>query len=165
VDTAIQITTVLKKALEVLLSNKDGRKFIGYVIGIAVFILLLPVIMLYGLFGWMAGSNESSVLNGSFIDNIPQENISVINQMDVTCNNISVLFQAYNLSKNDIEKAKLIYLSYLVGRETESNFYDELAYCFLNTNESILVYDLVSERFLVSISAEDREKIENIKYD
>ena len=37
-----------------LLGDKKGRKFLLYVIGIALFIVLLPVIAVYGLFGWMA---------------------------------------------------------------------------------------------------------------
>ena len=55
---AVTIATVGKKALEVLASNKKGRKFLGYTVGIAIFILLIPVITLVGLFGWMAGDGS-----------------------------------------------------------------------------------------------------------
>ena len=46
---------VALKVLQFLVGDKKGRKFLGYVIGITLFIVLLPVIAIYGLFGWMSG--------------------------------------------------------------------------------------------------------------
>ena len=57
-DIAITVGTVVKKALELLAVNDSGRKFLGYVLCIAVFLLLLPVIVVCGLFGWMANDGE-----------------------------------------------------------------------------------------------------------
>ena len=57
------IAKVAKKILEVLIGDKNGRKFLGYVVGIALFIVLLPVIVLLGLFGWMAGDGGASLIN------------------------------------------------------------------------------------------------------
>ena len=51
---AITLAVIAKKAAELLASTKNGRKFIGYVIGIAIFIVLLPVIVLMGLFGGLS---------------------------------------------------------------------------------------------------------------
>ena len=57
------IAKVAKKILEVLIGDKNGRKFLGYVVGIALFVVLLPVIVLLGLFGWMAGDGGASLIN------------------------------------------------------------------------------------------------------
>lgn len=160
---SITIATVVKKALEVLSSNKEGRNFLGYVIGIAIFILLLPAIVLYGLFGWLGESDDSYALQNNIISYIPRENIYVIDQMDIACDNISYFFQSYGLSEQYIEKAKAIYVSYLVGRENDLHFYNNLAYCFLNMSEAVSVYDLVSEQFSIYIPPEEREIIDNIK--
>ena len=51
---SVTVGTVLKKVAEAVASNKKGRKAIGYTIGIAAFLLLLPMIVVAGLFGWMS---------------------------------------------------------------------------------------------------------------
>ena len=53
---------VALKVLQFLVGDKKGRKFLGYVIGIALFIVLIPVIALYGLFGWMSGGEVAEIV-------------------------------------------------------------------------------------------------------
>ena len=48
---SVTVGTVLKKVAEVLVSSKSGRKFIGYTVGITLFLVLLPMIGIVGLFG------------------------------------------------------------------------------------------------------------------
>lgn len=57
------VAKVAKKVLAILAGDKNGRKFLGYVVGIALFIVLLPVIAVYGLFGWMAGGGVAEVID------------------------------------------------------------------------------------------------------
>ena len=65
---------VALKVLQFLVGDKKGRKFLVYVIGIALFIVLLPVIAIYGLFGWMAGGGANEIINNQYImDNLPAE--------------------------------------------------------------------------------------------
>lgn len=47
------IAAIGKKALLFLLGDKKGRRTIGYIIGIAVFLALLPLIIVMGLFHWL----------------------------------------------------------------------------------------------------------------
>ena len=56
---SVTVGTVLKKVAEAVAASKKGRKAIGYTVGIAIFILLLPMIVIAGLFGWM----EKTTLN------------------------------------------------------------------------------------------------------
>lgn len=49
------IAAIGKKALLFLLGDKKGRKAMGYTIGIAVFLALLPLIVVVGLFHWLLG--------------------------------------------------------------------------------------------------------------
>ena len=44
-----------KKVLLFLLGDKKGRKAVGYTVGIAVFLALLPLIIVMGLFHWLLG--------------------------------------------------------------------------------------------------------------
>ena len=47
------LAAIGKKVLLFLLGDKKGRKAVGYTIGITVFIALLPLIIVMGLFHWL----------------------------------------------------------------------------------------------------------------
>ena len=160
---AITVGTVVKKALELLAVNDSGRKFLGYVLCIAVFLLLLPVIVVCGLFGWMANDGGTLLLREELLNNLPEENAAVIEQMNTVCDTIQSVFEIKGLSVTDERKAEAIYLTYLVGREDDENFYNDLADCFLYTDAENDVFDWITAVFGVEISEEDREMIEKIE--
>lgn len=162
-DIAIIIGTVVKKALELLAVNDSGRKFLGYVLCIAVFLLLLPVIVVCGLFGWMANDGGTLMLREELLNNLPEENAAVIEQMNMVCDTIQNVFEIKGLSVTDERRAETIYLTCLVGRENDENFYNDLADCFLYADAETDVFDLISITFGVEISEEDREMIEKIE--
>lgn len=152
---SVTVGTVIKKAAEILLTNKKGIKFVGYVIGIALFIILLPAIMLWGFFGWMSGDGETLIDRDMVISRLPIEQQEQIASIDTVCDTIVTVFKTYDLTTSDQRKAQAIYISKLVGMESKADFYDDLADCFLFVSEDMSVYDLVSERFLVSF--DDKE--------
>ena len=152
-DIAITIGTVVKKALELLAVNDSGRKFLGYVLCIAVFLLLLPVIVVCGLFGWMANDGGTLLLREELLNNLPEENAAVIENV----------FEIKGLSVTDERKAEAIYLTCLAGREDDENFYNDLADCFLYADAKNDVFDWITVVFGVEISEEDREMIEKIE--
>ena len=55
------IAAIGKKALLFLLGDKKGRKAVGYIIGIAVFLALLPLIIVMGLFHWLLGDGGAEM--------------------------------------------------------------------------------------------------------
>ena len=55
------LAAVGKKALLLLLGDKKGRKAVGYTIGIAVFLALLPLIIVMGLFHWLLGDGGAAM--------------------------------------------------------------------------------------------------------
>ena len=55
------IAAIGKKALLLLLGDKKGRKAVGYTIGIAVFLALLPLIIVMGLFHWLLGDGGTEI--------------------------------------------------------------------------------------------------------
>jgi len=147
---AVSVATVAKKAAEVLASNKKGRKIIGYVIGIAVVLLLLPVLMVYALFGWMAGDVDSSF----GVARVAQEGavhgaLAYVNKAYTV---IASTFSAEGLTESDASKAQAIYLKYLVGKEISDTFYTDYAECFLKTSKDQTVYSLINEKFEVQIA-------------
>ena len=128
------VAKVAKKILEVLIGDKNGRKFLGYVVGIALFIVLLPVIVLLGLFGWMAGDGGSSLVNYDVIySQMPSEYREMIEEHQDELDMIEVTFIENGLTKSDASKAKTIYISCLIGKESEEGFYQTYAECFIKT--------------------------------
>ena len=55
------LVAIGKKALLFLLGDKEGRKAMGYTIGIAVFLALLPLIIVIGLFHWLCGDGGAAM--------------------------------------------------------------------------------------------------------
>ena len=55
------ISEIGKKILLVLLGDKKGRKAVGYPIGIAIFLALLPLIIVMGLFHWLLGDGGAKI--------------------------------------------------------------------------------------------------------
>ena len=163
-DTAAgaTIAAVAKKVLALLLGDKKGRKFLLYVVGIALFIVCIPLITLLGLFGWMAGDSGSILNQDDILANIPNEQLVQIQTIDQVSNTIVTTFEDAGLDESDHKKATAIYMGYLVGLETQDGFYENLSNCFLNTTEDADVYDLVSQTFLVVISEDDQTKFDSL---
>ena len=55
------LAAIGKKAVLFLLGDKKGRKAVGYIIGIAVFLALLPLIIVMGLFHWLLGDGGAAM--------------------------------------------------------------------------------------------------------
>ena len=55
------LAAIGKKALLFLLGDKKGRRTIGYIIGIAGFLALLPLIIVMGLFHWLCGDGGAEM--------------------------------------------------------------------------------------------------------
>ena len=55
------LAAIGKKILLVLLGDKKGRKTVGYTIGIAVFLALLPLIVVMGLFHWLLSDGGAAM--------------------------------------------------------------------------------------------------------
>ena len=157
------IAKVAKKILEVLIGDKNGRKFLGYVVGIALFIVLLPVIVLLGLFGWMAGDGGASLINYDVIySQMPSEYREMIEEHQDELNMIEVTFLEHGLTESDISKAKTIYISCLIGKESEEGFYQTYAECFINQTEEVDFLTNIEKSFSVSFTQEEREQFESI---
>ena len=155
-DVAIGATlaAIGKKLLVALAGDKNGRKFLGYVIGIALVIVLLPVIAVYGLFGWMAG--------GGSVEGIVPSSANSILAYEYQLNAIAETLRSYDLSERDIEAGQVIYLSCLAGRESEEGFYQTLADCFLNRTEETDLLSNISSAFGVAFTDADRAEFYNL---
>ena len=142
--------------------DKNGRKFLGYVIGIALFIVLLPLIAVYGLFGWMSGSTADIVNYDRLYSQLPAEQRELMEQHEEQLEQITLVFANNGLSEKDISKAKTIYVSCLIGKETEAGFYQTYADCFLHAKENGDLLTHISSAFGVTFSDAERKQFENL---
>lgn len=156
------VAAVAKKLLTLLVGDEKGRKFLLYTVCIVLFIVSIPLITLLGLFGWMAGESGSILNQGDILANLPADQLAQIQTIDEVCNTIATTFEGAGLEEADQKKAAAIYMSYLVGLETQDSFYEDLTNCFLNTTEDADVYDLVSQTFLVVVSEDDQTKFDSL---
>ena len=152
---SVTVATVAKKVAEVLVSSKSGRKFIGYTVGIMLFLVLLPMIVIVGLFGWMAGDGGTMLDRDQIISQLPLDQQEQINVIDTTCDTIVTTFKIYGLPVEDQRKAQAIYIDKLMGLESQDGFYDLLADCFVNADNSTSIYTLISSEFHVIFSEEE----------
>ena len=78
---SVAVGTVLKKVVEAVAASKKGRKAIGYTVGIAAFLLLLPMIAITGLFGWM-GRSDVEIDRDEIISGLTPEQIEKIDEIN-----------------------------------------------------------------------------------
>lgn len=162
-EISVTVAAVVKKILSILVSNEKGRKLIGYAIGIALFIVLLPVIAVYGLFGWLSGGGTAELITPDMVyGNLPTEYREQIEQYNTELSQIEITFTDNGLTETDISKGKTIYLSCLTGKEVEEGFYQTYAECFLDRSEESDLLQNISSAFGVSFSDADRQKLINI---
>ena len=159
---SVTVGTVLKKVAEVLVSSKSGRKFIGYTVGITLFLVLLPMIVIVGLFGWMAGDGGTMLDRDQIISQLPLDQQEQIDVIDTTCDTIVTTFKIYGLPVSDQRKAQAIYIDKLMGLESQDGFFELLAECFANVSEDVSVYNLITGIFLVTFSDEEIEKLDEL---
>ena len=150
---------VALKVLQFLVGDKKGRKFLGYVIGIALFIVLLPVIAIYGLFGWMSGGEVTEIVGYDAVyQNLPTEIREQMEANEVQLQTIDTVFTENSLTNEDISNAKMIYMSYLTDRYSEENFYQRLADCFLTVSEESDLLTNISFAFGIEFTDADRKQ-------
>ena len=154
---------VAKKVLAILAGDKNGRKFLGYVIGIVLFIVLLPVIAVYGLFGWMAGGGATEIVSSDMVYSaMPAEYRERMEQYNAELSMIETTFAECGVSGTDTSLAKTIYISCLIGKEREENFYRIYADCFLNADEEHDPLQNISSVFGVTFTDADKERLKQL---
>lgn len=155
---AVTLSVVAKKAVEVLVSSKKGRKLLLYTVGIVLFIVLLPLIALVGLFGFLMGGDvpidEQQILGA-----LPSEDQALLAGIDTTCADIHAVFTERGLTEADAKKAVAIYMACLLGKEGDT-FIADLAGCFEDASDTVSVYDNISSAFSVTFTEDDKKKFD-----
>ena len=155
---AVTVGVVAKKVAEVLVNSKKGRKFLLYTVGIVLFIVLLPLIAIVGLFGFLAGG-ELPINQQQIMEALPSEDRALLEGIDATCASIYTAFTERGLTEADANKAVAIYTACLLGTESDT-FIEDLVECFENVSDTASVYDNVSTTFSVQFTEEDEKQFD-----
>jgi hypothetical protein len=102
------IGRIALKVLKALAGNEKGRKFLLYVICIALVIVLLPLIAAIALLGSLSGGADIDY--NTVYDNLPVEYREMMEEYETELDKIAEVFEDNSLSKSDISKAKTLYL-------------------------------------------------------
>ena len=150
------------KVLGALAGDKKGREFLGYVLGIAIAILLIPLSAVYSLFGWMSTGEVADLVGYEAIyENLPPDVRERIDANETQLQAIDTVFAEKGLTAHEAEQAKLLCLSYLTDKCSEENFYERLADCFLSVNEESDLLTNISSAFGIEFSDADRNEFKN----
>lgn len=159
---SVTIGTVLKKVIAILLGNKRGRKFLGYVIGIVLFLLLLPVVVVYGLFGGMSGSASIAITPEMIYAQMPAEHYEQLAQYDGALQMIQTAFRDRNIPKENMRIAEIIFLSCLTENVVDLDFCTLYADCFENATDVAGMLENISSTFGIEFSEADITKLETL---
>ena len=152
---AVTIGVIAKKALELLLSNEKGRKFLLYTVCIILVLLMLPFILIVGMFGWMGGEGAIE-LGNQVIENLPPEEQEKLQGVNSVYESIAVVFEDAELTEDDIALGKALFMGYLFTAESYDEMVQDLADCFVNETAEVSVYDNFEDTFGVTIDEDER---------
>lgn len=159
---AAPVAAIVKKAVEVLASSKKGRKFIGYIVGIAIFLLLLPMIVIYGLFGWMSGSDGISINDSQVMSALTPEQQEEWQRQNQVMQRIAEEFTERNLM-SQIRFAQALYYFKLNDTERgDDEFCSKLADCFESAGTNAEICSRIQETFDVSFTEQDIAELNEI---
>ena len=125
---AVTIGVIAKKALELLLSNEKGRKFLLYTVCIILVLLMLPFILIVGMFGWMGGEGAIE-LGNQVIENLPPEEQEKLQGVNSVYESIAVVFEDAELTENNLALGKALIMGYLFTAEVYDEMVQDLADC------------------------------------
>lgn len=152
---AVTIGVIAKKALELLISNEKGRKFLLYTVCIILVLLMLPFILIIGMFGWMGGEGAID-LGNQVIESLPLEEQEKLQGANSVYDSIPTVFSESALTTEDTALGKALFMGYLFTATAYDGMVQELADCFVNATADVSVYDNFETTFGVTIDEDER---------
>lgn len=146
---SVTVSVVAKKAVTALLTSKKGRRFLLYAIGIILFVVLAPVVVILYMLSWTSNPqlfDPSSIQGWIGQDAVSQEIANVFTLQG---------------KEADILRAQVLYVCYLKDQvEISETFVEDLSGCFPEPPESDeALLEKVEQIFQVQIEKEDFQMV------
>lgn len=150
---------VIAKVAVTVVTNKKLRRIAGGIILGVIIIVIAPIAILLGVMDTGQGIDwNSPEMQQQIIDNMTDEEKARLQHFADAMQNIEDEITAQGLSVEPI-KAQVIFLSVLIDREEADTFYADFISCFADDADDETVFNNLSAKFGVSLTAEEKEKI------
>ena len=111
----------------------------------------------------MAGGGATEIVSPDMVYSaMPAEYRERMEQYNAELSVIETTFAECGVSGTDTSLAKTIYISCLIGKESEENFYRTYADCFLNADEEHDPLQNISSAFGVTFTDADKERLKQL---
>ena len=111
---SVTVAAATKKIAVYLATDKRTWKVVGTIIGIAIAIVLLPVMLLLAMGNQLSSAETQSIDYSAYVQNLSAQQQSQLSQMESDGTAIADALTKLNL-KNQIVKAQMLYLTYFEG--------------------------------------------------
>ena len=111
---SVTVAAAAKKIAVYLATDKRTWKVVGTIIGIAIAIVLLPVMLLLAMENQLSSAETQSIDYSDYVQNLSAQQQSQLSQMESDGTAIADALTKLNL-KNQIVKAQMLYLTYFEG--------------------------------------------------
>ena len=108
---SVTVAAATKKIAVYLATDKRTWKVVGTIIGIAIAIVLLPVMLLLAMENQLSSAETQSIDYSDYVQNLSAQQQSQLSQIESDGTAIADALTKLNL-KNQIVKAQMLYLTY-----------------------------------------------------
>ena len=146
---SVTVAAAAKKIAVYLATDKRTWKVVGTIIGIAIAIVLLPVMLLLAMENQLSSAETQSIDYSDYVQNLSAQQQSQLSQMESDGTAIADALTKLNL-KNQIVKAQMLYLTYFDSVQKGENFFAEYADCFKESDDKKLI-DSLNQKYGLGI--------------
>lgn len=163
------VAAIAKKLAVMLATDKRTWKVVGIIVGMLLFIALMPAIVLLAMGNSLTSETaKTSDFGAAYVQNLTPEQQQKFSQIESDGKAIADELTALNFKK-EIVKAQVIYMTYFDGVKKDENFFKNYCACFKNASDDKTLINMLNSKFGISIKYEDFMSsyavIENVSID
>lgn len=147
------------KIIVTVLPNKKLRKIVGGIILGIILVVVVPIAILLGIMDTGQSIDwNSPEMQQHITDNMTDEEKARLQHFSDVMQDIEDEITAQGLSIEPI-KAQVIFLCTLIDREETDTLYSDFVSCFADDADDETIFQNITEKFDVSLTAEEKEKV------
>ena len=156
---AVPAVATIAKVAASILTDKKLRKIAGGIILGIIIVIVAPIAILLGIMDTGQSIDwNSPEMQQQIMDNMTEEEKARLQHFADVMQNIEDEVTVQGLSVEPI-KAQVIFLCTLIDREETDTLYSNFVSCFADNADDETVFANLADKFGVSLTAEEKEKI------
>jgi len=163
------VLAIAKKLAVMLATDKRTWKVVGVIVGMLLFIALMPAIVLLSMGNSLSSETaKTSDFGTMYVQNLTPEQQQKFSQIESDGKAIADELTALNLKKETV-KAQVIYMTYFDDVKKDENFFRNYCACFKNASDDSNLINMLNSKYGTNINYEEYMRtisvIENISID